>query len=159
MTTHDIFMTTLLEQIVELLDIPTSHYEKAAERYHSLGEWLHREQSIVAKFNPQVYPQGSFRYGTVNRPLFKSNEYDLDLVCEIVLRKSAVTQKQVKTLLGTEIISYAKATVLVTLWRKRIGVGGSTMRTTSNFTWIFFRQYRKTKTSLLCCSSWACRMN
>lgn len=109
MTTHDIFMTTLLEQIVELLDIPTSHYEKAAERYHSLGEWLHREQSIVAKFNPQVYPQGSFRYGTVNRPLFKSNEYDLDLVCEIVLRKSAVTQKQVKTLLGTEIISYAKA--------------------------------------------------
>jgi hypothetical protein len=109
MTTHDIFMTTLLEQIVELLDIPTSHYEKAAERYHSLGEWLHREQSIVAKFNPQVYPQGSFRYGTVNRPLFKSNEYDLDLVCEIVLCKSAVTQKQVKPLLGTEIISYAKA--------------------------------------------------
>ena len=109
MTTKGIFMTTVLEHIVDVLDIPPSHYEKAAERYHSLGEWLHREESMVAKFNPQVCPQGSFRYGTVNRPLFKSNEYDLDLVCEIVLRKSAVTQKQVKTLLGTEIISYAKA--------------------------------------------------
>lgn len=109
MTITDIYMGTLLEQIAELLDIPTSHYEIAAERYHSLGEWLHREQSIIAKFNPQIYPQGSFRYGTVVRPLFKSNEYDLDLVCEMVLRKSGVTQKQVKTLLGTEIISYAEA--------------------------------------------------
>lgn len=86
MTIKDIYMTTLLEQIIELLDIPTSHYQKAAERYHSLGEWLHREQSIVAKFNPQVCPQGSFRYGTVVRPIFKSDEYDLDLMCEMVLR-------------------------------------------------------------------------
>ena len=31
------------------------------------------------------------------------------MVCEILLSKSAVTQKQVKSLLGTEIISYAEA--------------------------------------------------
>jgi hypothetical protein len=94
--------------IVELLDIPTSHYEKAAERYHSLGEWLHRDQSTIAKLNPKVCPQGSFRYGTVVRPLFESDEYDLDLVCEILLSKAAVTQKQLKSLLGAEIISYAE---------------------------------------------------
>jgi Cyclic GMP-AMP synthase DncV-like, nucleotidyltransferase domain len=109
MTTKDMYMRTVLEQLVELLDIPTSHYETATERYHSLGEWLHREQSMVAKFNPQVGAQGSFRYGTVVRPLFRFDEYDLDLVCELDIRKSVVTQKQIKTLIGTEIIAYAKA--------------------------------------------------
>jgi hypothetical protein len=108
MTKKDSYMTSLLEMIVELLDIPTSHYEKAAERYHSLGEWLHRDQSTIAKLNPKVCPQGSFRYGTVVRPLFESDEYDLDLVCEILLSKAAVTQKQLKSLLGAEIISYAE---------------------------------------------------
>ena len=61
------------------------------------------------KLNPQVYPQGSFRYGTVNRPLLKSEEYDLDLVCEVVLSKSFVSQKQVKNLVGDEIKAYAEA--------------------------------------------------
>jgi hypothetical protein len=58
MTTKDSYMTNLLEMIIELLDIPTSHYEKATERYRSVGEWLHRDQSTVTKLNPKVYPQG-----------------------------------------------------------------------------------------------------
>ena len=109
MTATDTYVNRLLEQIVELLDIPPSYYQKAADRYRSLREWLHRDQSQVVKLNPQVYPQGSFRYGTVNRPLLKSEEYDLDLVCEVVLSKSFVSQKQVKNLVGDEIKAYAEA--------------------------------------------------
>jgi hypothetical protein len=97
----------LIEEIAELLDIPNSYYEKAADRYRSLGEWLHRDESKVAAFDPEVYLQGSFRYGTVNRPLLANEEYDLDLVCELQVSKSDVTQKQLKYLLGAEVKAYA----------------------------------------------------
>ena len=40
--------------------------------------------------------------------MLKKEEYDLDLVCEMNLSKSHVTQKQLKHLLGSEIESYAK---------------------------------------------------
>jgi hypothetical protein len=98
-----------LEKMVELLDIPPSYYQKAAERYKSLGEWLHREESKVSSFSPEIYPQGSFRYGTVIRPLLPHEEYDLDLVCQLDLQKSGITQQQLKNLIGAEIKAYAVA--------------------------------------------------
>lgn len=109
MTSNDNFMNSLLDLMVEVLDIPPSHYEKAADRYHSLAEWLHRDESKVASFSPQVCPQGSFCYGTVIRPLLKSEEYDLDLVCQMDLSKASVTQKHVKQLVGDEVKAYAEA--------------------------------------------------
>lgn len=98
----------LLESIADNLEVPPSYYEKAADRYRSLGDWLHREESKVCGFDPRVSPQGSFRYGTVNWPLFKTEEYDLDLVGELQISKSHITQKQLKELLGQEIMAYAK---------------------------------------------------
>jgi hypothetical protein len=56
-----------------------------------------------------ISTQGSFRYGTVNRPFLKTDEYDLDLVCEITVSKDSVTQKSAKHLLGDEIKAYAAA--------------------------------------------------
>ena len=35
-------VTKILDHIVDSLDIPESHYQKAAERHRSLGEWLCR---------------------------------------------------------------------------------------------------------------------
>src|SRR4051812_30677461 len=89
----------LWEAAADLLDIPESYYEKAADRYTSIGEWLHRPESLVARFDPEVYPQGSFRYGTVNRPLAASEEYDLDTAVEMKVAKDRATQKQLKHLL------------------------------------------------------------
>lgn len=103
------YLNQLLDFVLALLDVPRSHYEKAIERYQSLGEWLHRKESRVTQLSPEVYPQGSFRYGTVIRPLFETEAYDLDLVCQIVLDKSSVTQKYVKHLVGDEIKAYATA--------------------------------------------------
>lgn len=104
--------TFLIDSIADLLVIPRSFYKKAENRYRSLSEWLKRSESNVAELMPQVYPQGSFRYGTVIRPLRQTDEneeYDLDLVCEINLNKESVTQHYVKDLLGEEIKSYAKS--------------------------------------------------
>lgn len=97
-----------LQALADLLDIPDSLYEQAKERYESLGKWLHRKESVVVAFAPAVYPQGSFRLGTVVRPLLRSDEYDLDLVCQMAMDKSTTTQKIVKELVGHEVKAYAE---------------------------------------------------
>src|SRR5687768_7532803 len=66
-------ITKLLETIVEHLDIPRSYYEKAVARHKSLGDWLCRPESKLAVFQPHVSAQGSFRYGTVVRPLLSTD--------------------------------------------------------------------------------------
>ena len=97
----------VLEAIAEALDIPESYYELAVERYGSIGGWLGREGSIVAQYNPLIYPQGSFLLGTVTRPISEKDEYDLDLVSELNLLKNSITQADLKKLVGHEIKSYA----------------------------------------------------
>jgi hypothetical protein len=110
MQTRNQDLSRLLAFVVEHLDIPKSLYEKAAKRHVFLGEWLHRDGSGVARFDPDVRPQGSFRFGTVNRPIHDGDEYDLDNVCVLrALRKTDITQEELKQLYGTEIRAYAKA--------------------------------------------------
>jgi len=102
-------LTKLLETILAHLDIPKSLYEKARDRHRSLAEWLKRDGSTIRQFDPDIRPQGSFRYGTVNRPLNPTDEYDLDNVCVLTkLTKAKLTQKQVKQLYGSEIKAYAR---------------------------------------------------
>ena len=81
----------LLTFVVDHLDIPPSYYEKAVARHRSLGDWLCRPESRVAHLKPHVSPQGSFRLGTVTRPLHENAEYDLDNVTTLLLSKSSNT--------------------------------------------------------------------
>ena len=60
----------LLDTFTEHLDIPKSLYEKAAKRHVDLGEWLLAQGVCCSHvFDPDVRPQGSFRFGTVIYPL------------------------------------------------------------------------------------------
>jgi hypothetical protein len=109
MEQNNLNQTKLLETILEHLDIPKSLYEKARDRHRSLAEWLKRDSSTIRRFEPDIRPQGSFRYGTVNRPLDPDDEYDLDNVCVLTtLGKSTLTQQQLKHLYGNEIKAYAR---------------------------------------------------
>ena len=115
MTNSNNLASRLLNTILDYLDIPKSYYEKAAARHRSLYDWLVRDGSTVAQFDPDVRPQGSFRYGTVIRPLFEDEEYDLDNVCLLRgLSKTQLTQEQLKQLYGDEIKAYAKANNMLT---------------------------------------------
>ena len=105
----NLLMTKLLDTIVDSLDIPKSYYQKAVDRHRSLGEWLCRTESRLATFQPNVSSQGSFRYGTVVRPLLAGGEYDLDNVTTLEIPKTAMTQKQLKHLYGDEVKDYAKS--------------------------------------------------
>ncbi|MGR3911341.1 nucleotidyltransferase [Burkholderia sp. SR8] len=99
----------LLEALAASLEIPQSKYEAAERSYKSVGKWLDRDDSVFASKNVTVYPQGSFRLGTVIPPHDADGHYDLDVVCEIDMGKLELTQKQLKERLGGEVKAYAKA--------------------------------------------------
>lgn len=101
----------LLEHLVELLELPESAYQKAEERYKDLGYWLSRKESVCAKHEPHIFPQGSFRLGTAIRPLDEKEEYDLDLACRlrVGITKQTHTQQALKKLVGNEIETYRVA--------------------------------------------------
>ena len=97
--------------MTKLLELPPSAYEKAEERYQSLGQWFDRKESKISAYNPHIFPQGSFRLGTAIRPLNESDEYDLDLACKLRdgISKGNYTQKDLKELIGSELKAYRKA--------------------------------------------------
>lgn len=97
-----------LEGLAHQLDVPASRYEEAERRYHSVGDWLGREESSLKEHSPDVYVQGSFRLGTPIRPVNDEEHYDIDLVCELSLGKHETTQKDLKAMLGKEMQLYAK---------------------------------------------------
>ena len=99
----------ILEYLAESLDISEAQFKEAESRYQSVGNWLERDGSIVAEFDPAIYPQGSFRLGTVIKPITEEEKYDIDLVCRLNLTKKQVSQKVLKELVGVEIKSYVSA--------------------------------------------------
>jgi hypothetical protein len=97
-----------LEDLADALQVPESRYREAEARYKSVGKWLGRPESILTKVNPDVYVQGSFRLGTVIKPVSDAEDYDIDLVCELNVSKTRYTQAELKRFLGVEMKSYAK---------------------------------------------------
>jgi Adenylyl/Guanylyl and SMODS C-terminal sensor domain len=99
----------LLEDLVEGLQVPEGRYEAAERSYKSVGEWLSRGASSLRASSPQVYIQGSFRLGTAIRPISEDEHYDVDLVCELSVGKTGLTQFALKSAFGGEMAAYAKA--------------------------------------------------
>jgi hypothetical protein len=99
-----------LETLAAALEIPPSRYEHAARSYNSLGDWLHRQESTVRSYHPDVFVQGSFKLGTAIKPHSENEEYDVDCACSLTkLTKSDVSQATLKEMLGKEIKLYRKS--------------------------------------------------
>jgi Cyclic GMP-AMP synthase DncV-like, nucleotidyltransferase domain len=105
---NDAINNRIIEEIATTIDVPDSAYETAEKRYLDLGSWLGRRESNCSAFNPHIYSQGSFRLGTVIRPLDDKTAYDLDLACnlEYGISKDTFTQEQLKSLVGLDVESY-----------------------------------------------------
>ncbi len=98
----------IITVLAEAIDIPDSTYDKAEQRYKDLGEWFGRDKSACVSSDPHISPQGSFRLGTVIRPINPQDEYDLDLVCALEkgINKHTHSQRDLKTLIGNEVEKY-----------------------------------------------------
>lgn len=100
-----LIVDTLLRSIAEDLDIPPSKYEEAVARYTAVAKWLEGGRYPGTSGTPSIYVQGSFRLGTVVRPLRngKEAEYDIDLACELRSSPQKLTPEQTKHLVGDRL--------------------------------------------------------
>ena len=103
MTQKIMELSSLLNNIGEVLDIPESKYIEVRDRYNAVGNWLSADDSELKQYSPEIYPQGSFRLGTVVKPLGKE-EYDVDLVCFLSnLSSSDIAQSELKKIVGDRL--------------------------------------------------------
>jgi len=100
-------LASVLETTADALDIPDHVYEDAILKYEDVGEHLAAEDSDLRDYKPQVYVQGSFRLGTVVQPYGRGGEYDIDLVCQLQIKKESITQKDLKAKVGARLRSRA----------------------------------------------------
>jgi Adenylyl/Guanylyl and SMODS C-terminal sensor domain/Cyclic GMP-AMP synthase DncV-like, nucleotidyltransferase domain len=100
---------SLLDVLARDLDIPPGKYREAVSRYEAVGRWLDAPDSPLHSFSPQIYPQGSFRLGTVVRPVNSGQEadYDIDLVCQLGLHMSEVSPRALKNMIGDRLKAHA----------------------------------------------------
>lgn len=89
-----------LEEELGRLDISPTNYQKAVDRYNSVGRMIESKLRDEYGIECHVYPQGSFMLGTVVKPYGKDKEYDVDLVCNCSFEKQQITPKQLKELIG-----------------------------------------------------------
>lgn len=101
----------VLEELIVLLDIPESAYEKADARYKSLAKHFASSTSRSSLHDPHIYPQGSFRLGTVIRPIGRKQEYDLDMGCRLRsgITKRSHTQEELKKIVRDDLEAYRLA--------------------------------------------------
>lgn len=100
-----LIVDALLQQIAEELDIPPSKYRQAVERYTAVGRWLEDGAYPGIRQRPVIYPQGSFRLGTVVRPYRNGAEgdYDIDLACELWYAIADTSARTIKHLVGDRL--------------------------------------------------------
>jgi len=101
--------TQQLDQIlgtsIAEFDIADDVYTRAVDRYLQLAAWL-ANYWATSRSAGEVYPQGSFRLGTVVRPIDPRDSYDIDLVCRRDIAKDSTTQQALKSDVGTGISLY-----------------------------------------------------
>lgn len=88
-------------KVIEKLDITPSMYKNADEKYHALAEYVSKHTDL--KLN--MYPQGSFAFGTVIRPFKNDAEgaYDLDFICEVDFEKSETTPEELRNFIENAV--------------------------------------------------------
>ncbi|MYB52668.1 MAG: nucleotidyltransferase [Acidobacteriia bacterium] len=98
-------LNRLIEAAIQSFDIPEDLYRLAVRRYEAAGRWL-TARAQVRGMTREVYPQGSFRLGTVVRPLGAEAQYDIDMVDRRDVDKSSISQAKLKADVGEDLEAY-----------------------------------------------------
>lgn len=96
-------LDSILAATADALDIPDYVYEDATVKYEDVGEHLGADNSPLAAYAPEIYVQGSFRLGTVVRPVDHDGDYDIDQVCRLTIKKENITQADLKKKIGDRL--------------------------------------------------------
>ncbi|MCC6862776.1 MAG: nucleotidyltransferase [Bryobacterales bacterium] len=115
---NQVTLSDLLGAIADGLDIPEELYEEATLKYEEVGIWLAEDEQGLGRYSPEIYPQGSFRLGTVVRPIDPACDYDIDLVCHLDIKEEATTQKDLKDMVGKRLRENAELAKIISPSRR-----------------------------------------
>jgi hypothetical protein len=76
---------------------PTDH-QIAVDHYHAINEWLEREDSSLAGFVRDFYPQGGFAIGATVARHASDDEFDIDVMADIAFRADVDPEDALATL-------------------------------------------------------------
>lgn len=93
----------IFQQLGISLDITEDQYKKIVRSYEAMGKWLSAPDSNLARYNPEIIPQGSFMLGTMIPPSNGKDELDIDLVCRLMDKEFGWTQYDLKKLVGDRL--------------------------------------------------------
>lgn len=95
-------LNKLLLELADEIDITESQEGAIKHAYNSVADWLNKPDSMIAKHNVRIFPQGSMMYGTAVKPI-NEDDYDIDLVCEFTTLTNNLSAEYVKKQVGTRI--------------------------------------------------------
>lgn len=75
----------LLADIAIRVQLSSTAYRKAEERYETLGNWIDRQDSPLTGRVQLVYPQGSMSIGATIAACLTTDEHDLDFIAQLDL--------------------------------------------------------------------------
>lgn len=103
-------LNDVLNQVAIELDIPPHKYKEAMERFDSIKRHLDDGDYPGSTPPPSIYLQGSFRLGTVIRPIIGGREcgFDIDIVCQVNRAKDHDDPETLKDEVGAEVKGYAE---------------------------------------------------
>lgn len=100
-----------LQKVLDAIKLPEDVRKKAIDRFADIAKWLNRDESAIAKYDPFLYNQGSFRLGTIIRPVSREEECDLDISCKFQreVNRTNITQEKLRDSLLAELEAYCNA--------------------------------------------------
>ncbi len=85
----------MLRKIGKEIEISKTEHEKAVKSYNAVGTFI---DNNIPQYDIKVVPQGSFRLGTVIKPITDEDEYDIDLVA--IIDHKFLSAKELKNIVG-----------------------------------------------------------
>lgn len=92
----------ILEELASELGITKTQYDNLTTSYKAVGTWLNDDENLKG-YDVNVYPQGSFRLGTIIQPINEDDDLDIDLVCRLTNKPPRWTQKDLKESVGNRL--------------------------------------------------------
>lgn len=92
----------ILEELAGELGITKTQFENLASSYKAVGTWLNDDENLKS-YDVNVYPQGSFRLGTIIQPINEKDDLDIDLVCRLTSKPPYWTQEDLKESIGDRL--------------------------------------------------------
>ena len=101
------YLAGFVEAVGRELDITRDQFEQARAQYLAIGDCI--SQRYEGHADVEIYSQGSFRLGTVVRPVVDRGDFDIDLVFLRQLQPGSISQQKLRDEAGELLSAYCEA--------------------------------------------------